>query len=67
MILEIHLSNFFSIKDEIVLNLRAGNSQSRKVRDLENNVFAYNDEKILKAVALYGANASGKSNIIKKA
>jgi len=25
------------------------------VRDLENNVFAYNDEKILKAVALYGA------------
>jgi uncharacterized protein len=65
MILEIHLSNFFSIKDEIVLDLRAGNSQSRKVRDLENNVFAYNNEKILKAIALYGANASGKSNIIK--
>ncbi len=64
MILEIHLSNFFSIKDEIVLNLRAGNSQSRKVRYLENNVFTL-DEKILKAVALYGANASGKTNIIK--
>lgn len=65
MILEIRLSNFFSIKDEIVLDLRAGKSQSRKVRDLENNVFTYKDEKILKAVALYGANASGKSNIIK--
>jgi len=65
MILEIHLSNFFSIKEEIVLNLRAGISQSRKVRDLESNVFVYKDEKILKAVALYGANASGKSNIIK--
>jgi AAA15 family ATPase/GTPase len=65
MILEIRLSNFFSIKDEIVIDLRAGNSQSRKVRDLENNVFTYKDEKILKAVALYGANASGKSNIIK--
>jgi AAA15 family ATPase/GTPase len=65
MILEIRLSNFFSIKDEIVLDLRAAKSQSRKVRDLENNVFAWKDEKILKAVALYGANASGKSNIIK--
>ena len=65
MILEIRLSNFFSIKDEIVLDLRAGNSKSQKVKDLENNVFTYKDEKILKAVALYGANASGKSNIIK--
>jgi AAA15 family ATPase/GTPase len=65
MILEIRLSNFFSIKDEIVLDLRATKSQSRKVRDLESNVFDYKDEKILKAVAMYGANASGKSNIIK--
>ena len=65
MILEIRLSNFFSIKEEIVIDLRAGNSQSRKVRDLESNVFTYKDEKILKAVALYGPNASGKSNIIK--
>ncbi|MDP3002766.1 MAG: ATP-binding protein [Bacteroidales bacterium] len=65
MILEICLSNFFSIKDEIVMDLRAGKSKSQKVKDLENNVFTYKDEKILKAVALYGANASGKSNIIK--
>lgn len=65
MILEIRLSNFFSIKDEIVLDLRAGKSQSRKIRDLENNVFDWKDQKILKAVALYGANASGKSSIIK--
>lgn len=65
MILEIRLSNFFSIKDEIIMDLRAGNSKSQKVKDLENNVFTYKDEKILKAVALYGANASGKSNIIK--
>jgi AAA15 family ATPase/GTPase len=65
MILEIRLSNFFSIKDEIVLDLRAAKSQSRKAKDLDSNVFGYKDEKILKAVALYGANASGKSNIIK--
>jgi uncharacterized protein len=65
MILEIRLSNFFSIKEEIVLNLRAGNSKSRKSADLENNVFTFKGDKILKSVALYGANASGKSNIIK--
>jgi AAA15 family ATPase/GTPase len=65
MILEIRLSNFFSIKDEIILDLRAGKSQSRKVRELEDNVFTYTDDKILKVVALYGANASGKTNIIK--
>jgi hypothetical protein len=41
MIFEIRLSNFFSIKDEIVLDLRAGKSQSQKARDLENNVFSW--------------------------
>lgn len=65
MILEIRLSNFFSIKEEIVLDLRATKSKSKKTRDLESNTFSWKDEKLLKAVALYGANASGKSNIIK--
>jgi uncharacterized protein len=64
MIIEIHLSNFFSIKDEIVLDLRAGNSKSIKTINLEDNIFDYKGDKILKSVALYGANASGKSNII---
>ncbi|MDR1098771.1 MAG: AAA family ATPase [Tannerella sp.] len=65
MILEIRLSNFFSIKDEIVLDMRAGNSKTQKTQALHANTFAYRDEQILKSVALYGANASGKSNIIK--
>jgi len=65
MILEIRLSNFFSIKDEIVLDMRAGNSKTQKVQNLQNNTFSYKDMQILKSVAIYGANASGKSNIIK--
>ncbi|GHS92831.1 transporter [Bacteroidia bacterium] len=65
MVLEIRLSNFFSIKDEMVLDMRAGGSKSAKAQSLQNNVFAYKDEQILKSVAIYGANASGKSNIIK--
>ena len=65
MILEIRLSNFFSIKDEIVLDLQAGNIKTQKSEALSNNVFPFEDTKVLKTVALYGANASGKSNIIK--
>ena len=65
MVLEIRLSNFFSIKEEIVLDLRAGNCKTQKSQSLQTNAFAYKDEQILKSVAVYGANASGKSNIIK--
>lgn len=65
MILEIRLSNFFSIKEEVVLDLTAGNSQSKKAQELSQNVFPFKDTQILKTVALYGANASGKSSIIK--
>jgi len=65
MILEIRLSNFFSIKDEIVLDMKAGNGKSKNMRKLQANTFAYEDERILKSVAVYGANASGKSNIVK--
>ena len=65
MILEIRLSNFFSIKEEIVLDLRTGKINTQKTQTLKNNTFAYKDDTILKSVAIYGANASGKSNIIK--
>ncbi|MEN8122148.1 MAG: ATP-binding protein [Bacteroidota bacterium] len=65
MILEIRLSNFFSIKDEIVLDLRAGNIKTQKSKALKHNIFGFEKTEVLKTVALYGANASGKSNIIK--
>jgi len=65
MVLEIKLSNFFSINDEIVLDLRAGNINTQKSKSLADNIFMYNDTEVLKSIALYGANASGKSNILK--
>jgi len=65
MVLEIRLSNFFSIKNEVVLDLRAGKSKTQKTQTLQANTITYKDEQILKSVAIYGANASGKSNIIK--
>jgi len=65
MVLEIKLSNFFSIEEEITLDLRAANIRTQTVQKLKENVFEYKNLKILKTVSIYGANASGKSNIIK--
>ncbi len=39
MIIEIHLSNFYSIKEEVVLDLKAGNIKTQKSQDLSHNVF----------------------------
>ncbi|MBP6977849.1 MAG: AAA family ATPase [Bacteroidales bacterium] len=65
MVLEIRISNFFSIKDEIVLDFRAANIKSVNTKALSDNVFQFDKSNIIKILALYGANASGKSNIIK--
>lgn len=65
MVLEIRFSNFFSINEEVILDLRAGNLNSAKTKTLSENVIQFDDIEVLKSVALYGANASGKSNIIK--
>lgn len=65
MILEINLTNFFSINEKIVLDLQAANLQTKEARLLIDNTFTVGKEHLLKSVAIYGANASGKSNIIK--
>ena len=65
MVLQIRLSNFFSINEEVVLDMQAASLQTRESKDLLGNTFVCNDERLLKTVAIYGANASGKSNIIK--
>ncbi|WKV13717.1 AAA family ATPase [Marivirga harenae] len=65
MVLEIRISNFFSISDEVILDLRAGTIKSAKAKSLTDNIFNYEDIEVLKTVALYGSNASGKTNIIK--
>ena len=65
MVLEIHISNMFSFRDEVTLDLQAAKIQTKKARELEGNLFSVDGEQILKSVALFGANASGKSNVIK--
>lgn len=65
MVLEIALTNFFSINEKITLDLQAVNIQTKEARVLDGNTFKVGNERLLKTVAIYGANASGKSNIIK--
>lgn len=65
MVLEIRLSNFFSIKDEIILDFRAANIKSANARALVDNVFQQGKTDVLKTMVMYGANASGKSNVIR--
>ncbi len=55
----------FSFRDEVTLDLQAANIQSKKARELEGNLFSVGGEQLLKSVALFGANASGKSNVVK--
>ncbi len=65
MVLEIRISNFFSIKDEITLDFRAASIKSANAKALNSNLFRYDGTELLKTLIVYGANASGKSNIIK--
>ncbi len=63
MIIEFTVENFRSIKDEQILSL-----YSDKKKDiLSENMINLNDDKfsVLKTLGLYGANASGKSNVLR--
>lgn len=59
------MSNMFSLRGEVSLNLQAARIQTQKARELERNLFTAGGEQLLKSVAVFGANASGKSNVIK--
>ena len=60
MILEFSVKNFLSFKDKVTFSLIANSNNG-----LDNNYITINDKKILKTSAIYGANASGKTNIFK--
>lgn len=61
MLLTFKVKNFRSIKDEVILDLCATSDETMK----SNAVFESGKKLLLKSVAIYGPNASGKSNILK--
>lgn len=66
MIEEFSFGNFWSFKGIQTLNLAAAKIKSKNTELDDINVFPINsDLSLLKSKAIYGANASGKSNVIK--
>ena len=59
MLLQFNLSNFKSFRDEISLDMT-----SAKITEHPHHVVKVGNERVLPIAVLYGANASGKSNII---
>src|SRR5688500_18456997 len=65
MLIEFTIGNYKSFKEKATLSMVATNVVSKDKSVDENNVFQVDDDlTLLKSVAIYGANASGKSNLI---
>ena len=62
MIAEIRFKNMFSFRDEAILSFEADRSKDMESYHI---VELGGDVRLLKVAVIYGANASGKSNIIK--
>lgn len=66
MLIEFQVGNFLSFKDVVTFSMVASDIDSQDEELDDNNVFAVNqDLSLLKTAAVYGANASGKSNLAK--
>ena len=58
MLIQFNFNNYRSFKNETILDMSA-----TKITEHPNHVAEIGKEKLLKVAAIYGANASGKSNI----
>lgn len=66
MLLQLTIENFRSIRDEVELSMRASEEVPRGDDDASRAVVAKvrEDLEVLRCAAIYGANASGKSNLV---
>lgn len=66
MLIDFSVENYRSIKDMQTFSMSAANITSKYKEIDENNIFKHSSKlSLLKSKAIYGANASGKSNLIK--
>ena len=65
MILEFEVENYRSIKEKQVFSLIAESSKSKPKNVFEHRLANGDTVRLLKAAVIYGANASGKSNLLK--
>ncbi len=60
MIIEFTVGNFLSFKEKRTLSFKASG-----IAELPENIFKAGEQKLVKSGVIYGANSSGKSNLIK--
>ncbi|WOV83671.1 ATP-binding protein [Sporosarcina jeotgali] len=60
MLFQFSVSNFLSIKEEQTFSMIAANLTGHE----EDNLFSFQDFRVLRSAVIYGPNASGKSNFI---
>ncbi|MDR0940704.1 MAG: ATP-binding protein [Bacteroidales bacterium] len=60
MLVQFTVGNFLSFNQKRTLNLEA-----KGISELKSNISTFKTEKILRSAVIYGANSSGKSNLIK--
>lgn len=60
MLVQFTVGNFLSFRTKRTLSLEA-----KGISELKENISSFKKEKILRSAVLYGANSSGKSNLIK--
>lgn len=60
MLIEFTIGNYLSFKDKKTLSLEA-----TSIKDIPSNVIETGKYKLLRSAVIYGANSSGKSNLIK--
>ena len=64
MLIQFTIQNFLSFRDEVVFSMVGVNSDNQHVDHLSNNE-AGEGNSVLPLAAVYGANAAGKSNLVK--
>ena len=60
MLIQFSVENFMSIKEKVTFSMLASSD-----KEIPENLIEMKNEKYLKSAVIYGANASGKTNIFK--
>ncbi|MDH6057593.1 AAA family ATPase [Umezakia ovalisporum] len=66
MLIEFSIGNYRSFKDKVTFSMKGANIVAKDTKTHEHNTFVVDEQlTLLKSAAIYGANASGKSNLAK--
>lgn len=65
MILNLRFKNFYSLAEDVILDFTADFSRREFKNRLAENLVEFNKDKFVNIIGIFGANAAGKSNIIK--